>query len=194
MALKLAPPPVVHIGRGGVIEAQHGTLRRMFCATIAETGCPLEDCLVGCIIATSTLGQVHGSTPEQHAFGKNRTNGVSFFPPSVVDYTSVPMEYQKSMTNRLHAMQVARDVYHKRHTKERLFRPMRLNTRVIPLKGEIGDKVWFWRDPKFKEDQTWRGPSVICGVHPVLYQMRIGGGGGGVTPAYTPCDALCAWS
>ena len=30
-------------------EAQHGTLRRMLCATISETGCPLEDCLIGCI-------------------------------------------------------------------------------------------------------------------------------------------------
>ena len=105
-----------------MIEAQHGTLRRMLCATIAETGCPLEDCLVGCIIASNTMGQVHGFSPEQHAFGKNRTNVTSFSPPSLVDYTTVPMEYQNEITNRLHAMQVARDVYHKCHTKEHLFR------------------------------------------------------------------------
>ena len=135
---------------GKIVEAQHGTLRRMLSATISDSGCPLEDCLVGCIIATNTMGQVHGYTPEQHAFGKNRSNVVMFSPPSLVDYTSIPMEYQNSITNRLHAMQVARDVYHKCHTKEQLFRAMRLNTRVIPFKGEIGDKVWFWRDPKLK--------------------------------------------
>ena len=135
---------------GKIVEAQHGTLRRMLSATISDSGCPLEDCLVGCIIATNTMGQVHGYTPDQHAFGKNRSNVDTFSPPSLVDYTSIPMEYQNSITNRLHAMQVTRDVYHKCHTKEQLFRAMRLNTRVVPFKGEIGDKVWFWRDPKLK--------------------------------------------
>ena len=59
----LDPTPGGAHWAGGVIEAQHGTLRRMLCATIAETGCPLEDCLIGCIIASNTMGQVHGFTP-----------------------------------------------------------------------------------------------------------------------------------
>ena len=175
MDFPLTAPRVVDIGRGGVIEAQHGTLRHMMCATMSETGCPSEDCVVGCIIASNTLGQVHGNTPEQHAFGKNLTNVVSFPPPSLVDYTTVPMEYQNSINNRLHAMQVARDVYHKCHAKEQLFRAMRLNTWTIPFKGVVGDKVWFWRDPKFKGDQSWKGPGVICGVDDVMYQIRMGG-------------------
>ena len=74
------------------------------------------------------------------------------------------MEYQNAVTNQLYAMQVAQSVYHKCHTKEQLFRAMRANTQVIPFKGDIVDKVWFWRDPKFKGDLTWRGPGVICGM------------------------------
>ena len=82
MVFSVDPTPGgAHWAGGGVIEAQHGTLRRMMCATMSETGCPLEDCLVGCIIVSNTMGQVHGYTPEQHAFGNNRTNVVSFPPP-----------------------------------------------------------------------------------------------------------------
>ena len=176
--LSWIPPPGGHIGRGGVIEAQHGTLQRMICATVSETGLPLEDVLVGCIIATNTMGQVHGFTPEQIAFGKNRTNVVSFSPPSLVDYTTVLMDHQNAMTNRLTAMQVARDVHHKCSVKESLYRAMRLNVRTVDFVGNIGDKVWFpgFGDPKFKGDQTWRGPGVICGKDGLLYMGRMGGG------------------
>ena len=148
----------------------------MICATVSETGLPLEDCLVGCIIATNTMGQVHGFTPEQIAFGKNRTNVVTFAPPSLVDYTTIPMDHQNAMTSRLTAMQVARDVHHKCSVKESLYRAMRLNVRTVDFVGNIGDKVWFWKDPKFKGDQTWRGPGVICGKDDLLYMVRMGGG------------------
>ena len=63
--IEVDPTPGGAHWAGGVIEAQHGTLRRMICATVSETGLPMEDVLVGCIIATNTMGQVRGFTPEQ---------------------------------------------------------------------------------------------------------------------------------
>jgi hypothetical protein len=174
--IEVDPTPGGAHWAGGVDRGPTWHSRRMICATVSETGLPMEDVLVGCIIATNTMGQVHGFTPEQHAFGKNRTNIVSFSPPSMVDYTTVPMEHQNSITNRLHAMQVARDMHHKCSLKESLYRAMRLNVRNVDFVGNIGDKVWFWRDPKFKGDQTWRGPGVICGKDDIMYMIRMAGG------------------
>ena len=127
-----------------------------------------ETALSWALFAKNALHSVHGFSPYQMVFGKNRQL------PSVI--TSLPPALEATtisqvVADNINAMYASRKKFIEAETSERIRRALRKNVRTYDENYETGDKVY----SKLSNSDKWRGQGHVIGRDGVVIFVHHGG-------------------
>ena len=153
----------------GICERLNAVLGNNVAKIMLDARCDISTALAWAVSARNALQNNHGFSPNQLVYGFNPSL------PSVLNNKIPALENRTTsevVAENLNAMRVAREVFIKNESNERIRRALLHNVREDNMVGlQNGDQVYFKRD----SENQWRGPGIVIGKDGKQVLVRHGG-------------------
>ena len=166
----------------GKIEKHNQILKSMMEGVVKHahvTQAEIEDAVKETCVAKNSLVREHGFSPVSLVFGREpRYPGEVHEDGAPASYHFSVAERESGIAHKVRFRYLAKLEFIKVQTRIMLSRTLRNRTRIC-LHPKVGDRAFFWREPKNRKSgekiTNWIGPSCVIGLHKRNAWVTFGG-------------------